>query len=526
MQINHILNEKYWTSFQVEKSDIDFIYSFLLEKEIPQPSRALLRAIIENRIALEETKKLSSDNGDEKIYFPKDEYQTGDKLRFPSLNDRVGMVKTVREGFNPEIESFSVITVEFEKEETLDFAAQVEDHPLNHIFDLPEDDPNYDPDHIIEKFSDQLISTLEQKLADNEDLVKIAGNWFPRSLLVDVHIGHLNLAEAILEEADGGPIGSLDLMNQVELSAKADSKLLEFSFDLALQEDDRFDEVGPAGETLWFLHAMEPDPVRRTPNFLKNTVKAESDTEITKYLKLFEATIHDELEKIDYRSESNHGDGDVTISISYPHWRAGTLPLTKTLANMFPTAYEAPRVKFTFTENGEEFPGWVVRTEKYVYGLKDWYDKNDIIPGNLITISKGKKAGEIAISYEKSRQNKEWLKTVLVGSDNGIVLAMLKQPINADYNERMALVVTDVNALDEVWNKKIYTTEPLKKSVNRILHELVKLNPQNQVHAQEIYAAVNVIRRCPPSSIINVLLDDPDVEYLGDLYFRYKEKGV
>jgi len=33
------------------------------------------------------------------------------------------------------------------------------------------------------------------------------------------------------------------------------------------------------------------------------------------------------------------------------------------------------------------------------------------------------------ISSEKSRQNKEWIKTVLVGIDKGIVFAMLKHPM-------------------------------------------------------------------------------------------------
>jgi len=523
MHINHFLNEEYWASFQIEKADIDFIFNHLLEKENPQSSKALIHAIIINRIANEKAKKISSQKGDEKIYFPKDDYQIGDSLRFPSLNDQSGKIINVREGFNPDLDSFSVITVEFGKNNIKDFASGVINHPLNHIFDLPDDDPNYDPDHIVESYGENLISVLENSLADNEDLVKIAGNWFPRSLLVDIHIGYLNLVEAILEEAGGGPISTAALMDQVELEANADRKLMEFSFDLALQEDERFDEVGPAGETLWFLHAMEPASVRKTPIFLKSTAEVFSDPSIQKLLDLFESTIYDELEKYDFQ----HGVGDkAKISLSYPHWRAGTLPLTKTLAKMFPTAYEAPRVKFTFIDDGDRFPGWVVRKEKYVYGLEDWYKKNDIIPGSLISVSKGKLPGEITISYDKSRQNKEWLKTVLVGSDNGIVFAMLKQPINSDYNERMALVVTDVEALDQIWQKKIYLTEPINKSVKRILHELIKLNPQGQVHIQEIYASLNVIRRCAPSTIINTLLEDPDVEYLGDLYFRYKEKEV
>ena len=55
------------------------------------------------------------------------------------------------------------------------------------------------------------------------------------------------------------------------------------------------------------------------------------------------------------------------------------------------------------------------------------------------------------------------------------------------------------------------------------MHELAKLNPQGHIHAQEIYAAVNLIRRCPPSVVINVLFNQPWSSHLGDLYFRIIE---
>jgi len=520
---NNILNENYWISFDVKKTDIEFIYNYLLEKETPQSTNILIQALVEHRIASEKEKQLTSSNSNEKIYFPKDQYSVGDTLVFPSLGNIKGEITAIRTGFNPDVESLSVISVELEDKSSKSFASGVEDHPLNHFFDLSDDDPNFDSNIIMENHGPHLTEVIEASLVENEDLVRIAGNWFPRSLLVDIHLGHLNLVEAILEEAHGGPIGTAKLMDLVDLNAGVERNLLEFSFNLALQEDERFDEVGPAGETLWFLHAMEPEFVRKTPLFLKNSVDSSSNDTLDEYLALFDSSIFDELEKQDFQ---NINSNEAVISLSYPHWRSGTLPLPRTLSKMFPTAYEAPRVRFTFVDGNEKFSGWVIRAEKYVYGFADWYKKNDIISGSLIKVSKGKTPGEINISFDKSRQNKEWLKTILVGSDNGIVFAMLKQPINADYNDRMALVVTDVEALDDLWKKKTFSSEPLQKTVNRILRELIKLNPQGQVHGQEIYASVNVLRRCPPGSVIQVLLADPAIEYLGDLYFRFKEKGT
>ena len=185
MQSNHKLNENYWGSLEVEKSDIDFIYNFLLEKEIPQPTTSLIRAIIENRIALEKERKLSNDKGEIQIYLPKDKFEINDTLRFPSLDGREGVVKQMRDGYNPDLESFSIITVEFSRDDVQEFATGIQDHPLNHFFDLPEDDTNLDPDHIIESFGEKLVAILDQSLSENEDLVKIAGSWFPQSLLID-----------------------------------------------------------------------------------------------------------------------------------------------------------------------------------------------------------------------------------------------------------------------------------------------------------------------------------------------------
>jgi hypothetical protein len=113
---------------------------------------------------------------------------------------------------------------------------------------------------------------------------------------------------------------------------------------------------------------------------------------------------------------------------------------------------------------------------------------------------------------------------VLVGSDQGFVFAMLKHPLTASFNERMAIAIPDAAALDEIWKNHVYEKESVDKTIIRVLRELAKLNPQGQVHAQELYAAVNILRRCPPSLILYHLLNNDQVEHLGDLYFRIGEK--
>jgi hypothetical protein len=174
-------------------------------------------------------------------------------------------------------------------------------------------------------------------------------------------------------------------------------------------------------------------------------------------------------------------------------------------------------------ESGEQFPGWVVREKRYVFGLKNWYKKHGLIPGSLVRVRKGKKLGEVLVSADTRRSSREWIRTVLVGSDGGTVFAMLKQAVNAAYDERMALVVPDEQAMDEVWARMQKERPPFERVVVNTVRELAKLNPQSHVHASELYAAVNVVRRCPPGPLLALLASRPWFVHVGDLHFRFDD---
>jgi hypothetical protein len=137
----------------------------------------------------------------------------------------------------------------------------------------------------------------------------------------------------------------------------------------------------------------------------------------------------------------------------YPHFRAGTLPICDQLIHFFPTAYESPRVQFTFVDgdNGEKFSGWVVREHHYVYGLRDWYVNNELIAGSLVTVMRSHIPGEVIIKAGRKRPTRDWVRTALVGSDCGIVFKLLKHPLSTTYDERMAIVISNIDALDETW---------------------------------------------------------------------------
>ena len=517
------LRENYWEEFELQEEDIEFIYSHLLEVETPLTSEELVGVLVEERIRREiaavEAQRLAGGE----IYLPKEHYEKGQKLVFPALSWQQGEVVGTRQGWNPDFGNFEVIQVEFQNHETREFAAGFEDHELN----VPPEaglDGSPDAKDILASSGDFLVKRLEDDLITNPDFVRIAGRWFPRALLIDINTGHLNLAEAVLDMSGGGPLPTSTLLEQVDLSGEENQKLVEFSMDLALQEDKRFDEVGPAGEVLWYLKRLEPEGVRETPLYLHYGEIDYDRGLLSDEMLALERILDDELSPIDY--EDVDGD-DVVVRLLYPHLRAGTLPLTHRVRPFFPTAYEAPRIRFMLVDSDtkEKFPGWVVLERGYVFGLEDWYRERELMPGSIIRVRRGSKAGEVIIKAETQRSRRDWVRTVLVGTDGGMVFAMLKQVVTAAYDERLAIMVPDLDALDNVWELRKQKQPPFERTLVDIVRELTKLNPQGHVHASELYAAVNLVRRCPPGPIMALLASRPWFVHVGDLHFRFDDSA-
>jgi len=517
------LHEDYWRNFKFTDQDLEFLYNHLLEIELPQTAEELTRALIARRIEKEIHDLVNQKPSDGIRYQPDGIYKVKDVLQFPALKWKKGTVSSIRKSNNPNLPEFDVVTVDFDGSDTRMFAAGLQDHVLNQPLKVDENDPMFKPDSVYSQYGEEIEAVLTENFETVEDLVRIAGRWFPRALLVDINVGHLNLVEAVLDMNEGGPLPTRALMEQIDLPTDVNSKLTEFSLNLALEEDERFDEVGPAGETLWFLHRLEPEAVREAPLTLRFTGASSSDESVDPELsdQLMKSVI-DELEPVSGKVDKPD---QVTISLIYPHWRAGTLPMTKAIRKLFPSAYEAPRVQFKFidAETNQNISAWVVRTNKYVYGLREWYQSLELIPGNYVTISKGDKAGEVLISAGKRKPNREWVRTALIGADGGIVFAMLKQLVSGTYDERMVVAIPDQDALDTLWNTGNYSRQPLEASLKKVMKEQAKLNPQGQVHVQELYSAINLIRRCPPGLILSLLQNRPWSNHLGDLYFQMAE---
>jgi hypothetical protein len=516
------MGEDYWEAFKLRDEDLEFLYNYLLEVETPLTSQELVEALVVERIRLQklEIERQRTSGGD--LYQPKGTYKEKQKLIFPAMGWRHGDVVGVRSGLNPELGEFQVIQVAFEDGSLREFASGLAEHKLNEPPKVVDDFNHLDKNTVLKIYSDDLLDALEEGLSANPDFVRIAGRWFPRALLVDINVGHLNLAEAVLDMSGGGPLSTNKLLEQIELNADVNPKLVEFSLDLALQEDPRFDEVGPAGDVLWFLRRLEPPEVLNTPIFLRYAEIEYDRSILTPEMLALEQALDDELSPPTGRLQTSN---DVEVRLIYPHLRSGTLPLSSRLRHLFPTAYEAPRVRLMLVdgESGEQFPGWVVREKRYVYGLQDFYETHGMMPGSILHVRKGKNPGEVIVQTDSRRPSREWIRTVLVGSDGGVVFAMLKQIVSTPFDERMAVAIPDRKALDQVWTNQQKDLPPFERVIVNIIKELAKLNPQSHVHASELYAAVNVVRRLPPGPILALLASRPWFIHVGDQHYRLSD---
>jgi hypothetical protein len=515
-----ILSTDYWKNLQVTKQDIEFLHNHLFEIETPLTTRELTVVLINERYRAELLAVQKRRQSGGKIFFPKNAYQVDDKLVFPALDWKHGKVSGLRAGINPSLGEFEVLSVQMEDGAERLFASQLAVHALNEEIVSTEGD-DFNPDAILRAHGHALDLKLETALSDDENIVRIAGRWFPRALLIDVNVGHLNLAEAVLDMSGGEPLPTSALLKDVSLPEGENPKLAEFSLNLALQEDERFDEVGPAGEVLWCLRRLEPQEVREVPLYLMcNQLDYDHSVLDGEMIKL-EEQLDDELSDIDIQEETEPD--EVTISLIYPHLRAGTLPLSSRVQSLFPTAYEAPRVRFTLVDgkSGKKFAGWVVREHKYVYGLSGFYKDNELIPGSLVSVRKGENPGEVIIEAKNYRSTKDWLRTAIIGTDGVVVFAMLKQSVSAEFNERMAIAVPSFETVDQAWAQT--SKRPFDQLVMSMIREMSKLTPQGHVHAQELYSAVNIVRRVPPAPLFAVLKTKSEISHVGDLHFKLSD---
>lgn len=521
------LNPQYWTeSLQITDADLEYLFSLMLEHEQPLSSSELVEQFVTFRIRQEEDAWRRRLN-EGALFQPKDKYEIGQNLVFSALDFATGKVTGIRPGTNPEYGAFTVIEVEFDDGVRREFASELQgDHALNFGEDQPLLDQvlaPVDAAQIIARHGRRIGRLIEERFGQEEDVAYAAGHWFLKSLMPEISVGHINLAEAVLDMSGGGPVAPEDILAVLDLPKEILPSLQAFALNHALYHDNRFDEVGPSGLVRWYLRRMEPAEVQSTPERLVYDAIPYNSDLLSEDALALESEIGDEFSPLD---EPDDEPDEVTLTLIYPHRRSGTLPLNVELSSMFPTALEASRILITLVdaETNEEHEGWVVRQGRYVVGLDRFYRMHKLPVGALVTIRRTDDPGRFIIGFDSHRPRTEWIR-LIVPQDGRVTFENQRRLIGAGYDDLMVLGTDDLDKVDEIWRKARQQKRGLVEIIRELLPELARLNPQNAVHAKTIYSAVNVVRRCPPGPILVALETQPDFEAVGGHYWRYTREG-
>lgn len=514
----------YWHNYHVTESDLERITTLFILDEQPRTAEELAFALMQYRCSLEdELIKRELAKGD--LYQPQSSYQVGQTLVFPALGYAVGRVTAIRRGNNPEFGEFRVAGLQFEGKETeREFAIELKTpHRLSYEDKTAADDGFLSPEELYELYGASVREALEAYMEQSDDFVRLAGRWFLKELLIGINVGHLNLAEAVLDMSDGGPVPTETFLKDLDLPAGIDERLRIFSLNHALNQDERFDEVGPAGQILWFLRARQPEQVLQPPRRLLAASVNYNRSALAPSLVTLERQLQDEWS--DAPIEPLEDVDQFTLALTYPHRRIGTLPLTPRLKSFFP-AGRTHRIRFLFKDGttGETWPGWVVHRQRYVFGLDRWYEANNLPAGAYIQLTKGSEPGLVEVDYRRRRPVREWVRVAVV-RDGRLTFEMRKQLVGCDYDELMIVTAGDTVKVDQAWSEAEEKGYPVTQVLYEIFPELSKLNPQGTVHAKTLYSAVNVIRRLPPGPIFAVLMQDMALLPVGDNYWLFAKNG-
>ncbi|MDQ7025965.1 MAG: hypothetical protein Q9P44_10450 [Anaerolineae bacterium] len=512
-----------WTeNFTISDEELDYLVNVLLERETPMTTRELAHLLIETRLQKAQD-LLTKQYKDTQVYIPAKQYDVGTRLVFTEMALATATVTAVRSGNNETYGAFDVIAVKFDEANhniganPREFAANLAtEHILNTVI---EENPlttnsDIDIDETLEANNAHILRTTLAALKEHSALERVAGFWFPRELVMDCDMGVMHLSEAVLDMAGGGPLAPEDIIEQIGGLGDAPLKLQVFSLNFALNNDDRFDEVGSLGQVMWFLNRMEPEAVREIPELLQYTPIEYDDDLLSDEIFDLETELDDEHTPIEFEGRLPKA----TSALIYPHRQLGTLPLNAKTRTVFPVA-RTPRIHVELVDetDGETFSGWVVHNHKYVFGLLDYYTKHSLPIGADISVKLGEEESQIIVSHEAYNPRTEWIR-ILTPKNNQITFEQKKRAIGAEYDELMIIGVDDIEAVNKL--AKTYKDKTIVSILRELITELAKLSPQGTVHAVTLYSAVNVIRRCAPGPIFALLTANPDFEDVGNHYWK------
>src|SRR5574341_475288 len=525
----------FWNAVGSTDADVEHVYGFLLERGVPASIRDMAAHLVEERRREEEKRLSESAARRTPTYQPKQAFTVGQRLIFPALNNREGIVKKDREGDNPRLGNFQVIAVKFDDESRLrEFAsAYTLPHPLNQDPSQAKNLFTLTTEQVLAQYGEAIRARLAQRLSADKEFAHVDDQWFLKELLPPIHPGYLNLAEAAIEQA-GDALRAADLIKILDLPQSANKTAATFAFSHTLANDLRFDDVGPAGDPRWFLTRLELPEARERPPLLQ-AAPAHS-LPLSPELEALAVELFDEADlngfgvtpsaltpggnRVPLESKmpgvGATAHDEITLILTYPHRRTGTLPLTPPVHALLPD-FSRLKINFVDASTQEKFVGYAVAQGHYLAGLSSWFEARRLSPGAYVTLKRGADPLTLLIDYQPQRERSLWVRAAR--AINGrLTFTQEKRPLSHKYDEEMLIVVADPVGIDQLTQTE-RAQRPLAALLEEIFPELAKLSGAGRVHAKTLYSAINFIRRAGPRAVFSALTESRTFSFAGGGYF-------
>lgn len=512
--------------FELSAEDTEFIYNLLLDTQQPQKLEELATLLISEYLR-KENAKIDTELAKGDVYQPQASFTVGQTLVFPAKDFAVGEVTETRGGHNPEHGDFVVIKVHFgDSGLSQEFATELKSpHILNQSGDNGQlDDAGLmTAEEIYELYrseiSDATLFTLEEG-DRSSDFVEVNGYWLLSDMLTEIHVGHLNIAEALIDVATE-PIPPSKIISELDLKSNSSESMQILSLNHALSQDERFDMVGTDEDFLWFLRRLEPVEALDIPILLRPTQPTYNRSLLSVELLQIEWELDDEWGESSLSSELPSIVPTTTLTLGYPHRRCGTLPLNGRTRSFFPQS-KFGRSAVTLIDGrwGNHMQGWVVHEARYVTGLAKWMEEHAIPVGAQITLERTSKPNEIVVDYRTRRAKREWSRMATADLEAlRLQFEMSKTQVACEYDEALIVSESDPGPIGQLRIMLNQNRVELTRIVEDLMPELTKLNPQGTVHVKSVYSATNMLRRSAPGPVFYALISNRKFRDLGNGFF-------
>jgi len=519
-------SEAYWRDeYEVQPEDLDLVTGMILEAGSPQTVGTLAIGIVLRRFRAEK-QAATEQTSRGRLYRPVEQVEVGEELVFPALEFVVGTVIGSRPGKNPKYGPFEVIRVRFGADvpgpDEREFASNFDEvHPLNRpLEELLLGEEEMDENELSQTMGSHVAVKLQSALRESDDFVYFDGTWFLQDLLPEIHVGHLNLAEAVIYEANN-PVSSEDMLRELEIETTTSPQAQIFALNHALGDDPRFDNVSMTHDPVWYLRALQPTEIFHRPDVLGGGFSARGGEYVGITLVESVEEIGDELD--DIPSVIVRQADQLTFELPFPHLFAGTLPVTQQWLQMLPSSAGSHfAITLVDTVGNREIEAWVLPDAHYVAGLGDWYADVGMCVGGRLVLTPTDDPLRYELSYARAKSRRtEWLRAASVEGGE-LILQMGRASVEVDCDREMLIDVPDREAVALLMGTLHAQEAPLSRLLRKAFAELAKLSSSGTVHAKGLYSAVNLLRRSGMVPILSELARNACFDPVGEGFWAYE----